>query len=51
MLRPKASSQPAAASLSDAVGALIGQSVAGWLGQVEKSLTGVNALWVGDYRF
>ena len=29
MLRPKASSQPAAASLSDAVGALIGQSVVG----------------------
>jgi protease IV len=51
MLRPKASSQPAAASLSDAVGALIGQSVVGLFGQVEKSLTGVNALWVGDYRF
>jgi len=51
MLRPKASSQPAATSLSDAVGALIGQSVVGLLGQVEKSLTGVNALWVGDYRF
>ncbi|WP_319445698.1 MULTISPECIES: signal peptide peptidase SppA [unclassified Mycobacterium] len=51
MLRPKASSQPAATSLSDAVGALIGQSVVGLLGQVEKSLTGANALWVGDYRF
>jgi len=51
MLRPKPSSQPAAASLSDAVGALIGQSVVGLLGQVEKSLTGVNALWLGDYRF
>jgi protease-4 len=51
MLRPKASSQPAATSLSDAVGALIGQSVVGLLGQVEKSLSGVNALWVGDYRF
>jgi protease-4 len=51
MLRPKASSQPAAASLSDAVGALIGQSVVGLLGQVEKSLTGAKALWVGDYRF
>jgi protease-4 len=51
MLRPKASSQPAATSLSDAVGALIGQSVVGLLGQVEKSVTGVNALWVGDYRF
>jgi protease IV len=51
MLRPKPSSQPAAASLSDAVGALIGQSVVGLLDQVEKSLTGVNALWLGDYRF
>ncbi|MDT5110359.1 MAG: protease [Mycobacterium sp.] len=51
MLRPKASSQPAAASLTDAVGALIGQSVVGLLGQVETSLTGAKALWVGDYRF
>jgi protease-4 len=51
MLRPKASSQPAAASLSDAVGALIGQSVVGLLGQVEKSLTGAKVLWVWDYRF
>ena len=31
MLRPKPSSQPAAASLPDAVGALLGQSVAGSL--------------------
>lgn len=51
MLRPKPSSQPAAASLSEAVGALIGQSVVGLLGQVEKSLTGTSALWLGDYRF
>jgi protease-4 len=51
LLRPKASSQPAAASLADAVGALIGQSVVGLLGQLEKSLTGANALWVGNYHF
>jgi protease-4 len=51
MLRPKASSQPAAASLPDAVGALLGQSVAGLFSQVERSLTGVNAVWLGDYRF
>jgi protease-4 len=51
MLRPKASSHPAAASLPDAVGALLGQSVAGLLGQVERSLTGVNAVWLGEYRF
>jgi protease-4 len=51
MLRPKASSHPAAASLPDAVGALIGQSVAGLLGQVERSITGANAVWLGEYRF
>jgi protease-4 len=51
MLRPKASSQPAAASLPEAVGAVLGQSVAGLLGQVERSLTGVNAVWLGDHRF
>jgi protease-4 len=51
MLRPKASSQPAAASLPDAVGALVGRSVAGVLTQAEQSLTGVSALWLGEYRF
>lgn len=51
MLRPKPSSQPAAASLPDAFGAVLGRSVAGVLGQAERSLTGVNALWLGDYRF
>jgi protease-4 len=51
MLRPKASSQPAAASLPDAVGALLGRSVAGLIGQAERSLSGVNAVWLGDQRF
>jgi protease IV len=51
MLRPKASSQPAAASLPEAVGALLGRSVAEVLGQAERSLTGVSALWLGDHRF
>jgi protease IV len=51
LLRPKASSQPAAASLPEAFGALVGRSVAGVLGQAERSLTGVSALWLGDYRF
>ena len=51
MLRPKPSSQPAAASLPDAVAALVGRSVAGVLIQAERSLTGVSALWLGDYRF
>jgi protease-4 len=51
LLRPKPSSQPAAASLSDAVAVLLGRSVAGVLSQAERSLTGVSALWLGDYRF
>ncbi|PXX05396.1 signal peptide peptidase SppA [Mycolicibacterium moriokaense] len=51
LLRPKASSQPAAASLPEAVGALVGRSVAGVLSQAERSLTGASALWLGDYRF
>jgi protease IV len=51
MLRPKPSSQPAAASLPDAFAALLGRSVAGVLSQAERSLTGVSALWLGDYRF
>jgi protease-4 len=51
LLRPKPSSQPAAASLPDAVAALLGRSLAGALSQAERSLTGVSALWLGDYRF
>lgn len=51
VLRPKASSQPAAASLPQAVGALLGSSVAGVLDQVERSVTGAHALWLGDFRF
>jgi protease IV len=51
LLRPKPSSQPGAASLPEAVGALVGRSVAGMLSQAERSLTGVSALWLGEYRF
>lgn len=51
MLRPKPSSQPAAASLPQAVGSLLGQSVFGLLDQAERSITGVNALWLGRHRF
>jgi protease-4 len=50
-LRPKPSSQPAAASLPEAVGALLGRSVKEVFVQAERSLTGVSALWLGDYRF
>jgi protease-4 len=51
MLRPKPSSQPAAASLPDAVGALVGRSVVGLLDQADRSLQGATALWLGEYRF
>lgn len=50
-LRPKASSQPAAASLSDAVGVILGRTLAGAWTQAERSLSGVTATWLGDVRF
>ncbi len=50
-LRPRSSSQPAAASLSDALGALITQSVLGIVEQAERSLTGASVLWTGESRF
>ena len=50
-LRPRPSSQPAAASLSDALGALITQSVVGIIEQAERSLTGASVLWLGESRF
>jgi protease-4 len=50
-LRPQPSSQPAAASLPDALGALITQSVVGIIEQAERSMTGVSALWLGESRF
>ncbi|ORW02553.1 signal peptide peptidase SppA [Mycobacterium kyorinense] len=50
-LRPRPSSQPAAASLPDAVGALIAQSVVGLLDQVERTFTGTSAVWLGESRF
>lgn len=51
VLRPKPSSQPAAASLPELLGALAIQSVAGVVDQTQRSLTGVSALWPGDSRF
>ncbi|MDY6995434.1 MAG: signal peptide peptidase SppA [Actinomycetota bacterium] len=51
VLRPKPSSQPAAASLSVAVSSLVVRSVGEALDQTQRSLTGVNVLWLGDYRF
>ena len=50
-LRPRPSSQPAAASLPDALGALIAQSVVGIIEQAERSLSGASVLWMGQSRY
>jgi protease IV len=51
VLRPRASSQPGAASLPEAVGSLLVRSVAGILENLEQGLSGANALWLGQSRF
>jgi protease IV len=51
LVRPRASSQPPAASLPDAVGALLGRAVAGILEHVEQTLSGASALWLGQSQF
>ncbi len=50
-LRPRPSSLPTAASLPDALGALIVQSVAGIVEQAERTLSGASVLWLGESRF
>lgn len=50
MVRPRASSQPAAASLPDALGALLGRSIATILDNAEQTLSGATALWLGESR-
>ena len=50
-LRPKPSSQPTAASLSQAVGAVLVGSAAEALDHVQRQFTGATALWLGDWRF
>jgi protease-4 len=50
LVRPRASSQPAAASLPDALGALLGRSIAGILDNVEQTLGGASVLWLGTSR-
>ncbi|MCV7150478.1 signal peptide peptidase SppA [Mycolicibacterium pyrenivorans] len=51
MLRPRPSSQPAAASLPDAVGAVLVAAVTGAVDGTQRSLSGTNALWLGGWRF
>jgi protease IV len=48
-LRPKASSQPAAASVSDVVINLLGGAVIDWLNR--RPVGGASAVWLGDWRF
>ncbi|OBJ60466.1 signal peptide peptidase SppA [Mycobacterium sp. 1423905.2] len=51
MLRPRTSSQPAAAGLPEALGAVLVRSVAGMLDNVEHTLSGARVLWLGQSRF
>ncbi len=51
MVRPRTSSQPAAGSLPDALGALLSRSIAGVLDNVEQTLSGASVLWMGNSRF
>ena len=51
VLRPKPSSQPAAASLPDLLGAVAIRSLIGVVDQTQRSLTGVNVLWLGETRY
>ncbi len=50
MVRPRASSQPAAASLPNALGGLLARTVAGILEDVEQTMRGASALWLGTTR-
>ncbi|WP_277242465.1 signal peptide peptidase SppA [Mycolicibacterium obuense] len=51
MLRPKPSSQPAAASLSELFSAVAVRSLTDVVEQSQRSLTGVNVLWLGASRY
>ncbi|CPR13444.1 endopeptidase IV [Mycobacterium bohemicum DSM 44277] len=50
MVRPRTSSQPTAASLPDALGGLLARTVAGIVENLERSMSGANALWRGSSR-
>lgn len=50
-VQPKASSQPAAASLPEALASILGQTVRVAVEQGERTVTGSSVLWVGDARF
>lgn len=50
-LRPRASSQPAAVSLSDVAAQLFGSVAGDLLERADRAQAGSSALWVGDWRF
>lgn len=50
LVRPRSSSQPAAASLPDAVGGLLARSFAGIIEHVGQTLSGASVLWLGESR-
>lgn len=51
LLLPRMSSRPAAASVPDALGALLIRSVTGVVERIEQTLSGASALWLGESRF
>jgi len=51
LVRPRSSSQPTAASLPEAVGALLSRSVAGIIERAEQTTSGASVLWLGESRF
>ncbi|MCV7030054.1 signal peptide peptidase SppA [Mycobacterium sherrisii] len=51
LVRPRASAQPAAASLPDALGVLLGRTVAAVVHNLEEAVNGASVLWLGESRF
>ena len=51
LLRPRPSSQPAAASLPEAFAAFVGRSVIALVETAQEAVSGTTALLLGDYRF
>ncbi len=51
LLRPRPSSLPAAASVPEAVAALLGRSLVSVLEQAERTFTGASVLWLGESRW
>ncbi|HLR98078.1 MAG TPA: signal peptide peptidase SppA [Mycolicibacillus parakoreensis] len=50
LLRPRPSSQPAAASLTEAAGGVLMRALAGVVDEVDRTFSGASVLWLGDPR-